>query len=177
MNLPNTTLWVRIFPQKLKSLQRNYRMGNLFLSWGFASHYPQTPGVLLIPYFTFGRSVFQPGRYLHLKREVYLIPNIILSLPNGGQTPQIWNPCSRGVFPSPCLLQGWTLTSGICFLQEFSRARPGGAGGHPGEEFGFGKAQAQLCTFLKGTIQNQGRKEAKVEVFEYYSPALPGCIF
>lgn len=129
------------------ALQRDYRMGNFLLSRGFGSHYPRTPDNLIILYFAFERSVLQPESYLHRKGSLshtkhnYIthIPTHTLCVLDRGQKPCIWNLCSRGVFPSVCLLQGWTLASGICFLQELARASLRGSGGHRGEEACFGK--------------------------------------
>lgn len=91
--------------------------------------------------------LFCNQKAIYIKKEGYLLQNTTISLLyqytlrvlERGQKPQVWNLCSRGLFPSPCLLQGWILASGICFLQEFTRASLRGAGGHHNEEACFGK--------------------------------------
>ena len=93
------------------------------------------------------KDLFCNQKAIYIKKEGYLIQSTTISLIyqhtlrvlDRGQKPRIWNLCSRGVFPSVCLLQGWTLASGICFLQEFARASLRGSGGHRGEEACFGK--------------------------------------
>lgn len=132
-------------------------MGNLFLSWGFGSHYPHwaTSSFHVLSL----EDLFPNQKDIYLEKGSLSDTKHNLSFLNRGQTPPICNPCSRRVFPPLCPLQGGTLASGICFLQEFSRASLCGSGGYPGEEPGFGKPQAQLSTLLQGAIQNQGGKE------------------
>lgn len=93
------------------------------------------------------KYLFCNQKAIYIKKEGYLSQSTTISLLyqhtlrvlDRGQKPRIWNLCSRGVFPSLCLLQGWILASGICFLQEFTRASLTRAGGHHNEEACFGK--------------------------------------